>query len=285
MGNSTPSIQDLSEWYQSRLSYYKILAESASRCLRIIIEEEGIQCHRIENRVKTQKSFIEKIDNENFSGDPTKIHDLAGVRVITYIKSDLERVAKIVRKAFSVIEERNKTDDLKENEFGYRSLHFIAQFSRSRTKLPDYKMYKDVNFEIQVRTILEHAWAEIEHDRRYKYKGVLSTRDQRLINKVSGLLELADEEFDRFVKKVDKYSKGTKTSREKKLYIPRGTNKNKLKQIGNILRRNKGKDKLTLVIPRGNDYEYLRLPYLVNYSKAIEATIKETIDDKGGTPF
>lgn len=72
--------------------------------------------------------------------------------------------------------------------------------------MPEFKQYSSIRFEIQIRTILQHAWAEIEHDRNYKYSGTLPTEIQRNLNLLSGTLELVDNEFERISQSIERYS-------------------------------------------------------------------------------
>lgn len=64
-----------------------------------------------------------------------------------------------------------------------------------RTQPPEYQSYKDLTFEIQVRTILQHAWAEMEHDIEYKSAAVIPASIRRKFIALAGLLEIADREF------------------------------------------------------------------------------------------
>jgi putative GTP pyrophosphokinase len=66
--------------------------------------------------------------------------------------------------------------------------------------------FTGMKFEVQVRTILQHAWAEIEHDRNYKFAGVLPSEIERNFNLLAGTLEIVDNEFERISKEIDKYS-------------------------------------------------------------------------------
>ncbi len=79
--------------------------------------------------------------------------------------------------------------------------------NENRTNLKEYKRYKELKCEIQLRSILQHAWAEIEHD--LGYKGEISVPDQykRSFNRVSALLETADNEFDRLKSELTSYEK------------------------------------------------------------------------------
>jgi ppGpp synthetase/RelA/SpoT-type nucleotidyltranferase len=54
------------------------------------------------------------------------------------------------------------------DELGYQSVHYLVQFSPERCALPEYQRFQGRIAEIQVRTVLQHGWAEIEHDIQYK---------------------------------------------------------------------------------------------------------------------
>lgn len=73
-------------------------------------------------------------------------------------------------------------------------------------KLPEFAPYEGLTFEIQVRTVLQHAWAEIEHDRSYKFSGVLPTPIQRRLNLLAGVLEIVDREFVVLANEIDRYA-------------------------------------------------------------------------------
>jgi hypothetical protein len=81
------------------------------------------------------------------------------------------------------------------DKFGYISLHYIIKLNTARKQLREYERFKEFKAEIQIRTILQHAWADIEHDLGYKSKETIPRNIQRDFNRLSGLLELADKEF------------------------------------------------------------------------------------------
>ncbi|QNX84385.1 hypothetical protein IC774_03800 [Acinetobacter seifertii] len=104
----------------------------------------------------------------------------------------------------------NKSEKLGEEKVGYRSVHFICDVGQDREKLPEFSVYKGLCFEIQIRTALEHAWAEIEHDRGYKLGGKLPSHLNRRFKLLSGLLESADLEFNRLTQEIEEYANGLK---------------------------------------------------------------------------
>jgi len=99
----------------------------------------------------------------------TQITDLAGVRVITFFPRNLSDVCTCIDSEFDVAEKKDKGEELvAEGRFGYQSIHYLVQLGVTRTALPEYKKFEGFTAEIQVRTILQHAWAEMEHDIQYK---------------------------------------------------------------------------------------------------------------------
>lgn len=132
---------------------------------------------------------------------------MAGVRVITYLEADASRIAKTVEDLFD-IDWSNSLDQSKllgSNKLGYRSIHYVAKFDQNRCKLPENERYKDLPFEIQIRSLLQHAWAEFVHDRNYKFGGKLPTKLERRLYLAAGMLEIADHEFEAIATAIDKY--------------------------------------------------------------------------------
>ncbi|WP_242785636.1 GTP pyrophosphokinase [Bacillus cereus] len=100
------------------------------------------------------------------------ITDISGIRVITYFSDDVDKVASMIQNEFE-IDETNSVDKrtlLDPDRFGYLSLHYVIKLNTLRTSLVEYQRFKDLKAEVQIRSILQHAWAEIEHDLGYKSK-------------------------------------------------------------------------------------------------------------------
>ena len=157
---------------------------------------------RNQYRVKEFDSFLRKIiKNKKYQENPFEtIDDILGVRIITFIKSDLDLVSKIVQNEFELLEgPDDKSMKSSYKEFGYRSIHYIVKLNQKRAELPECRDYKDLRAEIQIRTIIENAWAEIEHHWNYKPDKKDNKMDDILKHRLYGLmavLELVDREFD-----------------------------------------------------------------------------------------
>jgi len=125
-----------------------------------------------------------------------KISDLVGIRVVCIYESDIDKVAEILRDNLKVVEETDKTSALQihENQFGYKGLHMDCQLDSNRANLPEYSAFSVLKFEVQVRSIVQDGWSEVDH--RLKYKKRIPTNLKRRINRLAALFELADQEFE-----------------------------------------------------------------------------------------
>ncbi|MCR2825015.1 GTP pyrophosphokinase [Microbacterium sp. zg.Y909] len=185
--------------YGGRAELVKVLGIKIESLIRELIANAGITVLNVSHRVKSETSARKKIE-----ADPTKyasygdLHDMLGVRVITYLSSDVDRVVNVLRINFEVDESRSldKQTGLDPDRFGYLSYHLVAKTSANRANLAEWTPYNAVFFEIQVRSILQHAWAEIEHDLGYKSTSGIPAHIRRRFARLAGLLDLADSEFD-----------------------------------------------------------------------------------------
>lgn len=181
---------------------YENLTRKVKSLLEELFEREGIKA-LFESRTKDVKSFQGKITRPNKSYcDPlADITDLSGVRVILYSLSDVERVAFLIQNEFLVDTAKsvNKFDQLDPDRFGYLSQHYIVKVSESRRGLSEWSDISDLFAEIQVRTVLQHAWASVEHFLVYKNEMDAPKLLRRRLFRLSALFELADEELAQLI--------------------------------------------------------------------------------------
>ena len=156
------------EDYRKQKENFVKLGNVVHDMLANIAKEAGLTVLAVEHRVKEEKSLAGKLERKgdlyNVFEDIT---DILGCRVICFLSDEVEKVGKKVEEKFVVDWENssNKKDLLKENAFGYLSLHYICSLPFG-DKWPDEICGK--KFEIQIRTILQHAWSAIHHDIGYK---------------------------------------------------------------------------------------------------------------------
>jgi ppGpp synthetase/RelA/SpoT-type nucleotidyltranferase len=190
--------------YLKNRAFYVELAHGIQTIVQQCLVHRKIKVHSVEYRAKDASSFEIKAGAPSID-DPTvpkyndparQITDLAGVRVITFFPATLDDIDDVLEEEFEIVERSDKGAVLLEQErFGYQSIHYLVKIRSQRADLPEYERFRDAIIEIQVRTILQHAWAEIEHDIQYKSPDVIPMEIRRRFMALAGLLELADREF------------------------------------------------------------------------------------------
>lgn len=196
-----------STWLDSILPVQQALTETVVSILSRLAENNSIDVLSITGRTKSRAGVVEKVKRKSYRDPQKELTDLSGIRVITFFEAQVNQFADLVESTFSIDEENslNKSDLLGIDRLGYRSIHFVCDLGKSRTKLSEYAPYKGLRFEIQIRTVLQHAWAELAHDRNYKFSGVLPSEIQRELNLYAGMIEIADRGFDELSTKIDNY--------------------------------------------------------------------------------
>jgi len=168
---------------------------------RELLAQNGIGFQTIEQRAKTVESLREKLGRPGkaYRSGLDDITDLCGLRIITYTLAEVSRVCELIQHEFTVVPGHSVDRGalLGPSEFGYRSRYFVVQVASSRSNLAEWKRFAKLRAEVQVRTVLEHAWAAIDHSLRYKRAADVPREQMRSLFRLSALLELADESFDR----------------------------------------------------------------------------------------
>ncbi|MCH7332073.1 GTP pyrophosphokinase [Acinetobacter modestus] len=183
---------------------YEKLGSNVQQSLEIFLNEQNIPYLSIKNRVKELNSYLEKIERKGYERPIDEIEDICGIRIICYFQNDIEKIKDIILKEFDVSENQSKQELLNATEFGYRSTHFIAKIKDSWTTTPNYRGLNNLKFEIQVRTILMHSWAEIEHKLAYKSEVDIPKELRRKFSFISAVLEDADIKFEEIKNTIDK---------------------------------------------------------------------------------
>ena len=170
-----------------------------------MLSDAGLTYDHVTARVKEWRSLRSKSRKRRPDGmlmypHPWQdIHDLIGVRVTTYHSTEIPRIIEALTEVFEVRRSVDKTAQTRvSGSFGYGSHHLILRVPPARVA-PVLQAYAGREFEVQIRTVLQHAWAEFEHDIRYKRRGntgKLAPEVDRAFTLAAGLIELADQQFD-----------------------------------------------------------------------------------------
>lgn len=171
--------------------------------VRSVLDEAGINYLTVSGRTKSVESFAEKASRaaggRPLYTDPLReITDQLGVRVVTYALGDVTAVAELLGDQVDVLDDRDLgRETASEGRFGYASRHLVVALDDDRAADPANALLRGRVAAVQIRTVLQHAWAEFEHDIRYK--GTVPAEHapefDRRFTLAAGLLELADREF------------------------------------------------------------------------------------------
>ncbi len=189
--------------YASQHPVLRRAADQYALLVSSILDDAGINYLTVTGRAKSVDSFAAKaartVQGAAVFADPLRdIHDQIGIRVITYVHSDVQAVADLIQDQLIVHEDRDMGQETaSEGRFGYASRHLLVTLDAVREAQPGLEVLQGRRAQIQVRTVLQHAWAEFEHDIRYKGTVPDEHRSDfdRRFTLAAGLLELADREF------------------------------------------------------------------------------------------
>lgn len=162
--------------------YYSIY-EAFAKTVRFILKKallaadnlprpQSVQC-RAKGIERLRRRLAEegKLDTQTLELDR---RDLAGARLIFYTNNDVDRflASPLIRDNFEIEEDSTRIHHPTPENKGvrYRAIHYTVRLREDRTRLPEYARFAGLRCEIQVQTILNHAWSETSHDILYKDK-------------------------------------------------------------------------------------------------------------------
>ncbi|HYA63019.1 MAG TPA: hypothetical protein VED66_07430 [Candidatus Sulfotelmatobacter sp.] len=184
--------------YDSQHKVYGDFAQECESLIKRLLAAKQHRVHSVTSRLKQRDKLKEKLLREGKEyRDLAEITDIAGVRVITHFEDEVDGIGELVEREFLVDRERSidKRKLLDPDRFGYLSLHYICGLNADRLRLAENRHYEGLVCEVQIRSILQHAWAEIEHDLGYKSGSTIPAPIRRRFSRLAGLLEIGDAEF------------------------------------------------------------------------------------------
>ncbi|MEJ5997074.1 GTP pyrophosphokinase [Corynebacterium sp. H130] len=200
----TRRIPQLGATYHEWLRAHPTVATAFRDTIEEMLVDAGVSFDRVVARVKEWRSLKAKAMQRTPEGDfrypdPwNDIKDIVGIRITTYFSADIPVVLDILGKQFTVLKSVDKAAETRiAGGFGYGSHHLVLQVPNDSEDLAEFR---GLIFEVQVRTVLQHAWAEFEHDIRYKGTDVHDPRIDRAFALAAGLIELADQQFDQIAR-------------------------------------------------------------------------------------
>lgn len=177
--------EKLREAYQTRFD--EVLSVLAQRLREFVwdVSKEYPRIDRVSARAKDVERFLSKAliveDGKSKYSEPlNQIQDQLAVRIVIFYTSDIDPINELINAYFASVEEKRIIPDA-ENEFGYEGLHHILFIPEDlftpdidRENCPEF-------FELQVKTLFQHAWAEANHDLAYKPSSDLDKIQKRKV--------------------------------------------------------------------------------------------------------
>lgn len=154
--------------------------------------------HRVKNFESWYAKLLRQATASGGSFEAGTITDILGIRIICPYLEDVELTSNLLQEMYKVIELETKGSDYPSNHFGYESVHFLLRIPEEifSDALTSSDFLPSPVCEVQVRTILQEAWAEVDHE--LNYKSSFSPLDEPLKRKLSALnatLTLSDIMF------------------------------------------------------------------------------------------
>ncbi len=203
----TFDVEEVVAQYRKSYQTYALLSEIVER---LILEQASMRKLPIQiaaHRPKDPEHLREKITRTDKSyRDPlAEVTDLAGVRIVTEFLSDVDPILRMLREVFVVDAKRSVDYRIADDPrvFDYASAHYIVRLSGAASREERLKAYQGLWCEVQVRTMLQHVWATIAHERLYKPRVEPPKPLKRRFYALRGLLEIADREFDSIRKREE----------------------------------------------------------------------------------
>ena len=206
-GEPNPPVDE--RWFGDRVDAYRRIRpsyEALARSLAAVLERAtaDLGTHGlVQARAKGVVSFAEKIlrPGKNYRDPLRDLTDLCDARVVTRTLGGVASVCRFIEDHFAISwpDSGDKLESLAASEFGYLSRHYVVTFKPEvfpADVVPAELVQQGLRAEIQVRTMLQHAWSDIHHELGYKNRFALPRRWHRQFARLAAVLEEADREFE-----------------------------------------------------------------------------------------
>lgn len=186
--------------YDQQKKIYADFLERTITLMREFIEPDGPTIHSIEGKIKEKEQLMAKLGNQKKSYSRLNdVPDIASIRIITYFEEEVRVVSEIIRREFNVFPspEQPKALLTDPNRFGYISMRLQVGLLDNRLELIEYRKFKGFLIELQIRSVLQHAWLEINKHLNFQTKDCCPQKKQREYARIIGLFELTDLELNK----------------------------------------------------------------------------------------
>lgn len=190
--------------YASRVDSLRGAVDLMQRQLAYSLRDDGVPYNAVFGRAKTVESVRGKLLKKKYKNPSRDMTDQLGLRVVLAHAKDVDHAVSSISKRFSVLRTKSvdKRTALALREFGYRSVHLVCELPKAVVSGANLVSGAPRVCEIQVRSLLEHCWAEIEHGVVYKAGADLPKELKRQFASLAGALEVVEGGFDRLLEET-----------------------------------------------------------------------------------
>ncbi len=200
--------------YREQLPVYQKMMEVVKERLSKCLDENHLRIAGLESRIKAEDSLTNKLELKGYKYKTINdITDIIGLRVITFFSDEVDVISAMMERLFDIDWDNSvdKRKMLEIDRFGYMSLHYICRIPEAMYHDSDLPQLNQIRFELQMRSMLQHMWANMYHDMGYKSDVEIPVEYQRNMNRLAGMLELADEQFSRIRKEINDYRRNVQS--------------------------------------------------------------------------
>ena len=152
-------------------------------------------------RVKDISSALAKVYRKNYQNPEMEMTDLVGVRFVVLLAEDIDKVCQVIESVdfwvAKVAKDFSGEIQAKPEVFDYQSKHYEIRPKTNLTLEDDLCIPQELCCEVQVRSLLQHAYAELVHDNIYKPDGIVPPQAKREVAKSMALMETTDDLFSK----------------------------------------------------------------------------------------
>lgn len=179
-----------------------VVTEICNKLDDMLSETESVETFLklpVSPRVKAIESAIDKVFNRKSYQNPyEELSDKVGVRFVVLLTQDIEKITNVVESIEHWVASKDRDYEIEQKQnpelFDYQSVHFIVRAKQNFT-LDEITVPEGTPCEIQIRSLMQHAYSELTHDTTYKPKAVASPQVKRYMARSMALIETTDEIF------------------------------------------------------------------------------------------
>lgn len=205
-----------SSWYEQNHAAYKAWGEFVARTIEdLVMQELGEKgspgfFKAKSLRVKELASATAKIRRKEYTNPTAQMTDMVGVRFVVLLRTDLDVLDRCILGCQQWVSSRDRHFEFEVLEdptvFEYQSVHYVVR-NREVFLADGVLIPEDMACEVQVRTLLQHAYAELVHDRIYKEDKTVPANARRLVARCMALMESTDDFFEKAAREIEEASR------------------------------------------------------------------------------